>query len=181
MKFKTFEAIYFLSYQTSVWIVLAIGYANLNIFFSMFSAFLAIIGIICTAILYLKVSSLEKVDGITVNCKLGSNWYQKRDRSIGVYFLLLITISVVSISFKGMFGSLLSAIIALYVLFNTDEFDNIPFLLCGLKVFNANLNDKKIMCIGKNKNIYRLNISSNSIVSAAKLTSGVYVIRGAKS
>lgn len=46
---------YLLSYQASIWLILAIGYFDINRFFSIFSAFLAIGGAICTAVLYQKV------------------------------------------------------------------------------------------------------------------------------
>lgn len=59
MKFKTFKFMYLLSYQASIWLILAIGYFDINRFFSIFSAFLAIVGAICTAVLYQKISKLE--------------------------------------------------------------------------------------------------------------------------
>ena len=176
MKFKTFKFIYLLSYQTSVWIVLAVGYFHLNIFFSMFSLFLGIIGIICTVALYLKVNKLEKGDGITVKCKLNTHWYQKQDMSVGAYFMLLLTIFAVSINLKGIFGNLLSATLALYVLFNDDKLNNISFLLFGLNIFNASLKDQNIMCIGRQQSF-----DANGLeVSATKLTKNVYVIRSRK-
>lgn len=61
MKFKTFKFMYLLSYQASIWLILAIGYFDINRFFSIFSAFLAIVGAICTAVLYQKINKVEKL------------------------------------------------------------------------------------------------------------------------
>ena len=170
MKFKTFKFMYLLSYQASIWLILAIGYFDINRFFSIFSAFLAIGGAICTAVLYQKVSKVEKSDGLIVKCTLDSSWYQDRDLTIGAYFLLLITIFAVSISLKGIIGNLLSAAIALYVLFNDDKVDKISFRLCGLEIFNAHVKDHKAMCIKIENQDH-----NNTTIIAKKLTKGVYV------
>lgn len=170
MKFKTFKFMYLLSYQASIWLILAIGYFDINRFFSIFSAFLAIVGAICTAVLYQKISKVEKSDGLIVKCKLDSSWYQKRDLSSGAYFLLLVTTIGISISLKGIVGNLLSAAIALYILFNDDKLDNICFRFCGLEVFNAHVKDQSVMCV-KHENL----VHDNTTIFAKKLTNGVYV------
>lgn len=170
MKFKTFKFMYLLSYQASIWLILAIGYFDINRFFSIFSAFLAIVGAICTAVLYQKISKVEKSDGLIVKCKLDSSWYQKRDLSSGAYFLILVTTIGISISLKGIIGNLLSAAIALYILFNDDKLDNICFRFCGLEIFNAYVKDQKAMCIKTENHDH-----NNTIILAKKLTNGVYV------
>lgn len=170
MKFKTFKFMYLLSYQASIWLILTIGYFDSNRFFSIFSAFLAIVGAICTVVLYQKIIKVEKSDGLIVKCKLDSSWYQKRNLSSGAYFLLLVTTIGISISLKGIIGNLLSAAIALYVLFNDDKVDNISFRLCGLEVFNAHIKDQNVMCV-KNENL----VHDNTTIFAKKLTNGVYV------
>ena len=147
MKFKTFKFMYLLSYQASIWLILAIGYFDINRFISIISTFLSIGGAICTGVLYQKVSKVEKSDGLIVKCTLDCSWNQDRELTIGAYFLLLITIFAVSISLKGIIGNLLSAAIALYVLFNDDKVDKISFCLCGLEIFNAQVKDQKAMCI----------------------------------
>lgn len=84
MKFKTFKFMYMMSSQTIIWLVLALGYFRINIFFSIFSAFLTIVGIICNIVFYLKVNKLTEKDGLYKKCQLNKQWYQNKDRSVGV-------------------------------------------------------------------------------------------------
>ncbi len=67
-------------------------------------------------------------------------------------------------------GNLLSAAIALYVLFNDDKVDNISFRLCGLEIFNAYVKDQKAMCIKIENHDH-----NNTTILAKKLTNRVYV------
>lgn len=170
MKFKTFKFMYLLSYQASIWLILAIGYFDINRFFFIFSAFLAIVGAICTAVLYQKISKVEKSDGLIVKCKLDSSWHQDRSLTVGGYLLLLVTTIGISISLKGIIGNLLSATVALYILFNASRVDNISFRFCGLEVFHAHIKDQNVMCV-KNENP----VHNNTTILAKKLTHGVYV------
>lgn len=170
MTSRRFQTLYKLSSQSAFWLILLVRFIVEDKVMTMLASLGLLASIIATVILVVNIAKTKR-NNAGVTCYI-DGYNVGVNRTLEALFIPLALIVLL----KGL------AAIAMLIFFEaiflkadySDNNINISFLLIGITMFQAKINEKEVVCIGHTKDIEPL-IREN--VDAIRLTDDVLVIK----
>ncbi len=172
MTSRRFQTLYKLSSQSAFWLILLVRFIVEDKVMAMLASLGLLASIIATAILVVNIAKTKRNNtGTTATCYI-DGYNVGVNSTLEALFIPLALI----ILLKG-FAAIAMLIFFEAIFLKADYSDNninISFLLIGITMFQAKINEKEAVCIGHTKDIEPL-IREN--VDAIRLTDDVLVIK----
>lgn len=172
MTSKRFQTLYKLSSQSAFWLILLVRFIVEDKVMAILTSLGLLASIIATVILVINVTKIKRSKtAAAVTCYIDS-YNVGVNSTLEALFIPLALIVLL----KG-FAAIAMLIFFEAIFLKADYSDNninISFLLIGITMFQAKINEKEVVCIGHTKDIESL-IREN--VDAIRLTDDVLVIK----